>query len=163
MWHKVIWKGHPMRLELTRIGLLAELANHYTTRGACCNGEYQCDKIILHAYLFMRDFFLSSPVRLNGQLMIRVYTEHYNCSRWASHTNSFQTLEPLWSSDWNHPMRNVVSDWLQVQLLSITLINPLCFSTLLTTQDFNWLLHYMSAIDKYQLCNSPDFLEPRHN
>ena len=34
MWHKAIWKGHPMRLELTRVGLLAELANHYTTRGS---------------------------------------------------------------------------------------------------------------------------------
>ena len=31
MWHKAIWKGHPMRLELTRVGLLVELANHYTT------------------------------------------------------------------------------------------------------------------------------------
>ena len=29
-----------MRLELTRVGLLAELANHYTTRGALntCSG-----------------------------------------------------------------------------------------------------------------------------
>ena len=34
MWHKAIWKGHQMRLELTRVGLLVELANHYTTRGA---------------------------------------------------------------------------------------------------------------------------------
>ena len=34
MSHKVIWKGHPMRLELTHVGLLVELANHYTTRGA---------------------------------------------------------------------------------------------------------------------------------
>ena len=34
MWHKAIWKGHPMRLELTRVGLLVELANHYTTTGA---------------------------------------------------------------------------------------------------------------------------------
>ena len=34
MWHKAILKGHPMRLELTRVGLLVELANHYTTRGA---------------------------------------------------------------------------------------------------------------------------------
>ena len=25
--------GHPMRLELTRVGLLVELANHYTTTG----------------------------------------------------------------------------------------------------------------------------------
>ena len=37
MWHKAIWKGHPMRLELTRVGLLVELANHYTTRGAYVN------------------------------------------------------------------------------------------------------------------------------
>ena len=29
MWHKAIWKGHPMRLELIRVGLLVELANHY--------------------------------------------------------------------------------------------------------------------------------------
>ena len=35
MWQKAIWKGHPMRLELTRVGLLVELANHYTTRGTC--------------------------------------------------------------------------------------------------------------------------------
>ena len=34
MWHKAIWKGHPMRLELTCVGLLVQLANHYTTRGA---------------------------------------------------------------------------------------------------------------------------------
>ena len=24
MWHKAIWKGHPMRLELTRVGLIIE-------------------------------------------------------------------------------------------------------------------------------------------
>ena len=34
MWHKAEWMGRPMRLELTRVGLLVELANHYTTRGA---------------------------------------------------------------------------------------------------------------------------------
>ena len=34
MWHKAIWKGHPMRLELTRVGLLVELADYYTTGGA---------------------------------------------------------------------------------------------------------------------------------
>ena len=26
--------GHPMRLELTRVGLLVKVANHYTTKGA---------------------------------------------------------------------------------------------------------------------------------
>ena len=34
MWHKAIWKGHPMRHELTRVGLLVQLANHHTTKGA---------------------------------------------------------------------------------------------------------------------------------
>ena len=29
-----VWKRHPMRLKLTRVGLLVELANHYTTKGA---------------------------------------------------------------------------------------------------------------------------------
>ena len=36
MWHKAMWKGHPMKLELTRVGLLGELVNNYTTRGAFC-------------------------------------------------------------------------------------------------------------------------------
>ena len=42
MWHKAIWKGHPMRLELTRVGLLAELANHYTTRVRRLNMSWSC-------------------------------------------------------------------------------------------------------------------------
>ena len=40
MWHRAIWKGHPMRLELTRVGLLVEHANHYTTRGAFGHAIY---------------------------------------------------------------------------------------------------------------------------
>ena len=34
MWHKAELMGHPMRLELTRVGLLVKLANRYTTKGA---------------------------------------------------------------------------------------------------------------------------------
>ena len=34
MWFKAVWIGRTIRLELTRQGLLAELANQYTTRGA---------------------------------------------------------------------------------------------------------------------------------
>ena len=34
MWHKAEWMGRPMRLELTRVGLLVNLANRYTNRGA---------------------------------------------------------------------------------------------------------------------------------
>ena len=28
MWHKAAWTGHPVRIELTREGLRAELDNH---------------------------------------------------------------------------------------------------------------------------------------
>ena len=42
--------GHPMRLELTRVGLLVELANHYATRGAQTN--YVCVyKRFLYIYI----------------------------------------------------------------------------------------------------------------
>ena len=43
MWHKAEWMGHPMRLELTRVGLLVKAANHYTTQGVHCvqtNNQY---------------------------------------------------------------------------------------------------------------------------
>ena len=33
------WMGHPMRLELTRVGLLVKLANRYTTKGALNNND----------------------------------------------------------------------------------------------------------------------------
>ena len=52
MWHKAIWKRHPMRLELIRVGLLVQLANHYTTRGAnswwlvrCCRQDLFKDTV----------------------------------------------------------------------------------------------------------------------
>ena len=34
MWHKAEWIEHPIRLEVTRKGLLVYLANNDTTRGA---------------------------------------------------------------------------------------------------------------------------------
>ena len=37
MWHKAEWMGHPMRIELTRVGLLVKLANRYTTKGTQVN------------------------------------------------------------------------------------------------------------------------------
>ena len=33
MKHKAMWKGHRIRLEVIRLGLLVELVNHYTTKG----------------------------------------------------------------------------------------------------------------------------------
>ena len=50
MWHKAIWKGHPMRLELIRVGLLVQLANHYTTRVYVCHFLGQ---MLACAYLFV--------------------------------------------------------------------------------------------------------------
>ena len=50
MWHKAIWKGHPMRLELTRIGLLGELANHYTTWGALYNSFFSVASFNTHRH-----------------------------------------------------------------------------------------------------------------
>ena len=38
MWHKAKWMERPMRLELTRVGLLVKLANRYTTKGALPEG-----------------------------------------------------------------------------------------------------------------------------
>ena len=34
MLHKAEWMGHPMRLELTRVGLLIKAVNRYTNRDA---------------------------------------------------------------------------------------------------------------------------------
>ena len=45
-----------MRLELTRVGLLVELANHYTTKGA---------------FFFFFFFFFTPPMLLGG-----MYSEH---------------------------------------------------------------------------------------
>ena len=40
MWHKAEWMGHPMRLELTRVGLLVNFAKRYTTKGALTTWGY---------------------------------------------------------------------------------------------------------------------------
>ena len=34
MWHKAEWMGQPLRNKLFCVGFLAQIANHYTTRGA---------------------------------------------------------------------------------------------------------------------------------
>ena len=60
MWHKTIWKGHPMRLELTRVGLLVELANHYTTKGAWGGRVYVCVRIFVYSKAFRSFCFPSN-------------------------------------------------------------------------------------------------------
>ena len=42
-----------MRLELTRVGLLVKLANHYTTRGAYSNNE-KWNKISILSFIFKK-------------------------------------------------------------------------------------------------------------
>ena len=59
MWHKTIWKGHPMRLELTCVGLLVELANHYTTRGTFPPPIYDADQKYLIHITYYNPYFLS--------------------------------------------------------------------------------------------------------
>ena len=53
-----------MRLELTRVGLLVELANHYTTRGALYTCIYVCVCISLcvHIYSYhkMTDVYIAA-------------------------------------------------------------------------------------------------------
>ena len=56
MWHKAEWIGHPMRIELTRVGLLVYLANRYTTKGAHMltennNARLHVDRITMLDYM----------------------------------------------------------------------------------------------------------------
>ena len=53
MWHKAEWIGHPMRLELTHVGLLVSLANRYTT-----GEEKKVCKWRLHLMKFFLNVFL---------------------------------------------------------------------------------------------------------
>ena len=67
MWHKAIWKGHPVRLELTRVGLLVELANHYTTRGA-------------YVYVFVHKYTNMEKERIRRMILFIV--ELFACVEW---------------------------------------------------------------------------------
>ena len=162
MWHKAIWKGHPMRLELTRVGLLVELANHYTTRGASrvalvslsCRLLCSCSLysvIIFRCFEFFAGMrnnnpitiscahiaFISSEIFLLSPVLLNGKSgskmEHFNRTR----KNLFLTLEPFWLLDWNHPMRAVVSDWPLVLYLSIILIEPTVFFHAFNGSRFN--------------------------
>ena len=53
MWHKAIWKGHPMRLELTRVGLLVELANHYTKPYLDVRYTYIHTFVCIYIYIYI--------------------------------------------------------------------------------------------------------------
>ena len=55
MWHKAEWMGHPMRLELTCVGLLVKFANRYTTKGAQYTNIYI---VIKFAY----DFYINTTI-----------------------------------------------------------------------------------------------------
>ena len=83
MWHKAIWKGHPMRLELTRVGLLVELANHYTTRGAFLPNIFAW-VVSIHPYIsLVNDSVLSGS------------TPVYLCQTTSKSTNILQLVAEL--------------------------------------------------------------------
>ena len=48
MWIKTVWIRHPVRLELTREGLLVKLTIHYTIWGALERGEYNSLQCLDH-------------------------------------------------------------------------------------------------------------------
>ena len=80
MWHKAMWKGLPMRLELTRVGLQVELANHYTNKGGWrvqyC--EWYLEQWNENAR-FPTEIVWSDEAtfKLNGSI------NRHNCSYWA--------------------------------------------------------------------------------
>ena len=59
--------GHPMRLELTREGLLISLANHYTTRGAL---SFQ--GLLLNISDSVNHVFQSNTNNLNTDLLFQL-------------------------------------------------------------------------------------------
>ena len=52
--------GHPMRIELTRAGLLVYLANHHTTRGALdiVAGVQQGSTLVPYLFIICLDYVL---------------------------------------------------------------------------------------------------------
>ena len=65
--------GHPMRLELTRVGLLVYLANHYTTLGALVRGWVGCKELIafiIKIFSLSLSFHFSLPFNLSFSLSI---------------------------------------------------------------------------------------------
>ena len=65
MWHNVISIGHPAILDQTRLGLLAWLTNHFTTKGApltwsrsfCKGSIIGSDRSVLKLFVFGRTVF----------------------------------------------------------------------------------------------------------
>ena len=53
MWHKAEWMGRPMRLELTRVGLLVKLAYRYTTKGVPSLIQIICTQLYDFKYSYL--------------------------------------------------------------------------------------------------------------
>ena len=58
MWHKAIWKGYPMRLELTRVGLLVE---NWEMMGQVCRTVGRIYRKNMHVTWFNMTIFLDAP------------------------------------------------------------------------------------------------------
>ena len=138
MWHKAIWNGHPMRLELTHVGLLAELANHYTTRGA----------LMFAALVVLDGFHLLLSTQLTADLtpewssgsMFHPLSQIYaktpfcciktvanntlNCQRAVVLDRREQTWHPLWTQlfHWQVFMQNG-------EYTVFWYLQPLCYHT----------------------------------
>ena len=90
MWRKAIWKGHPMRLELTRVGLLVELANYCTTRGASQPfsvarhvGRFKWGSELAQLYVRLSIIPISPLVNYVSSGIIRYYVVTFVCLHFA--------------------------------------------------------------------------------
>ena len=95
---------------------------------------------ISYLHITFISWWLQVP-HLSAKQGVREQDGTYNHLLWASLTNFFLTLKLFWSSDWNHSMRAMVSDWHKVQQLSTIWVNYLYFSLPLKVQDIIWMLH----------------------
>ena len=72
----------------------------------------------VHTFLFLDDFASFLPVW--PKRAVRDSTAQVGC---LSVNDKFLTHESFWSPDWNHPIRALLSDWYQVQLQPIKLVD----------------------------------------
>ena len=113
MWHKAIWKRHPMRLELTRVGLLVELANHYTTRGASV--QEWCN---IHMTRW-RPVFVYKRNRLNSCPSSLHWPPQQNKTKNAFIYPFSLSWLKSWVDDWKHPWK--VPCWINMESSSLLL------------------------------------------
>ena len=92
-----------MRLELTRVGLLVELANHYTTKGASIKTRVDVEANSMKGY----PVFPKAPALLESHHLIILYYIQYTCWGGGSYQSAeMQSVYFLASTDWGRQGSN---------------------------------------------------------